>query len=228
MSQYRNRTPIPLAVDCIIFGFHDGNLELLLVHREIEPDIGKPSLMGGFVEPEEDLSKAAERVLHKLTGLQHGYLEQVMAFGDVGRDSVERVVSIVYYALIRKEQYDQELVKKHNAKWYPLNELPDMMFDHKDMVSIALERLRLKVKTEPLGFNLLPPKFTQSQIQELYEAILGEELDKRNFRKKLTSMEFLVKLDEKDKTGSKRGAFLYEFDQEKYRSLSKQGFGFKV
>ena len=214
--RYENIDAIPVAVDCIIFGFHDNNLELLLIHRRIEPEKDKWSLMGGFVNKEEDLDVAAARVLKDLTGLTDLYMEQVSAFGKVGRDPGGRVISITYYALIRKDQYDEALVEQHNASWFPLGELPEMIFDHKDMTEAALAKLRRKVKTEPIGFNLLPEKFTLPQLQALYEAILAEPLDKRNFRKKLAALDVLVKLEEKDKGSSKRGAFLYRFDQERY------------
>ena len=228
MSQYANRTPIPLAVDCIIFGFHDNQLELLSVPRNVEPYQGMRALMGGFVQLDEDIDAAAKRVLTELTGLSDVYMEQVGAFGNVARDSAERVVSIAYYALIRKDTYDETQVESHEAQWYHLEDLPELVFDHKDMIEHALRRLRRKVKTEPIGFNLLPNKFTQAQIQNLYEAILNEQLDKRNFRKKLLSLDVLVKLDEKDKLTSKKGSFLYTFDQEKYEQKLGQGFSFKL
>ena len=214
--KYENLDLMPVAVDCIIFGFNENALELLLIHRGFEPERGKWSLMGGFVEDDEDVDAAASRVLGELTGLEDIYMDQVSAFGKANRDPGGRVVSIVYYALIRKDHYDQALVDKHNAQWFPLDNLPEMIFDHHEMTQKALSTLQRKLKTEPVGFNLLPEKFTLPQFQTLYEAILGESLDKRNFRKKLLGLDILVKLDEKDKSTSKRGAFLYRFDEEKY------------
>ena len=214
--KYENLELMPLAVDCIIFGFNDNNLELLLIHRGFEPEKDKWSLMGGFVGKEENLDDAASRVLTTLTGLEGIYMEQVNTFGKVNRDPGGRVVSVAYYALIRKDQYDETLVEKHNAQWFPLSELPEMVFDHKEMAEAALTRLRRKVKTEATGFNLLPEKFTLPQLQALYEAILDEKLDKRNFRKKIAAIDILEKLEEKDKDSSKRGAYFYRFDKKKY------------
>ena len=215
-QNYGNLKPILLAVDCIIFGFNENQLELLLIHRGLKPKKGKWSLMGGFVEEEEDIDEAASRVLKQLTGLNDIYMEQVSTFGKVHRDPGGRVVSVAYYALIHKEFYDLELIKKHHAQWFPLNNLPELIFDHKEMAKQALQKLRRKVKTEPIGFNLLPEKFTLPMLQALYEAILGEKLDKRNFRKKIAAIDVLVKLKEKDHNSSKKGAFLYQFDKERY------------
>jgi ADP-ribose pyrophosphatase YjhB (NUDIX family) len=214
----------PIAVDCIVFGFNDNNLELLLIHRGFEPEKKKWSLMGGFLGMDEDLDGAAARVLKDLTGLEDLYMEQVNTFGKVKRDPGARVLSVAYYALIPKDQYDEELIKRHNAKWFPLNKFPDLIFDHKKMVNYALIRLRRKVKTEAIGFNLLPEKFTLTQLQALYETILGEALDKRNFRKKIATLESLVKLNEKDKSSSKRGAFLYQYDKKKNNNKSTFNF----
>jgi len=182
-THYEQLDSIPLAVDCIIFGFNENQLELLLIHRGFEPQKGRWSLMGGFVKKDEDLDDAASRVLEQLTGLNDIYMEQVSTFGKVSRDPGGRVVSVTYYALIRKDHYDHELVKKHRAKWFPLNSLPEMIFDHEEMAKKALEKLREKVRTRPIGFNLIPQKFTLPMLQSLYEAILEETLDKRNFRK---------------------------------------------
>ncbi|MGL1886457.1 MAG: NUDIX hydrolase [Reichenbachiella sp.] len=217
-NTYEDLESIPVAVDCIIYGFNENNLELLLIHRGFEPEKDKWSVMGGFVNKDEDIDAAASRVLKTLTGLENIFMEQVNTFGKVNRDPGGRVISVSYYALIRNDQYDEKLVKKHKAKWFPLNDLPSMIFDHKDMAQMAIKRLQRKVKSEAIGFNLLPEKFTLPQLQTLYEAILGEEIDKRNFRKKITTMDFIVKLEEKDKSSSKRGAFLYKFDSEKYKT----------
>ncbi|MFY0624886.1 MAG: NUDIX hydrolase [Reichenbachiella sp.] len=214
---YEHLDSIPVAVDCIIFGFNENKLELLLIHRGFEPEKDKWSLMGGFVKEDEDLDRAASRVLKALTGLENIFMEQVKTYGKVNRDPGGRVMSVTYYALIRKDQYDENLVEKHHAKWFPLDSLPSMIFDHKEMASGAINRLRQKVKTETIGFNLLPEKFTLPQLQALYETILGESIDKRNFRKKIATMDFLIKLEEKDRNTSKRGAFLYRFDKNKLK-----------
>lgn len=215
---YEHLDSIPVAVDCIIFGFNENKLELLLIHRGFEPEKDKWSLMGGFVKKDEDLDHAASRVLKTLTGLENIFMEQVNTYGKVNRDPGGRVMSVTYFALIRKDQYDESLVEKHHAKWFPLDSLPPMIFDHKEMASGAINRLRQKVKTETIGFNLLPEKFTLPQLQALYETILGESIDKRNFRKKIATMDFLIKLEEKDKNTSKRGAFLYRFEKTKLKN----------
>lgn len=216
---YKEVQQITVAVDCLIFGFNQGKLELLLVHRGFEPERDKWSLIGGFVVNDEDLDDAAYRVLKELTGLEDVYMEQVQAFGKADRDPYERVISVTYSALVLKENYDDGLVRSYKARWFPVDALPKLIFDHEEMVEAAIKRLRRRVKTGPVGFNLLPEKFTLPQLQKLYEAILGEKIDKRNFRKKLSSMNFLVRLDEKDKSESKKGAFLYRFDEEKYNDV---------
>ncbi|MBC7000629.1 NUDIX hydrolase [Cytophaga sp. FL35] len=213
---YKEVQQITVAVDCLIFGFNDGNLELLLVSRSFEPERDRWSLIGGFVHNDEDLDDAAHRVLTELTGLDDVYMEQVRAFGKAKRDPYERVISVTYSALVLKKDYNDELVKSYKAEWFPIDNLPELIFDHKEMIDAAMKRLRRRVKSGPVGFNLLPEKFTLPQLQKLYEAILGEEIDKRNFRKKLNSMDFLIKLNEKDKTESKKGAYLYKFDEDKY------------
>lgn len=216
---YKEVQQITVAVDCLIFGFNEGKLELLLVQRSFEPERDRWSLIGGFVLNDEDLDTAAHRVLTELTGLDDVYMEQVRAFGKAKRDPYERVISVTYSALVLKKDYNSELVESYNAQWFPIDELPELIFDHKEMVESAMRRLRRRVKTGPVGFNLLPEKFTLPQLQKLYEAILDEEIDKRNFRKKLNTMDFLIKLDEKDKSESKKGAYLYRFDEDKYNHV---------
>jgi 8-oxo-dGTP diphosphatase len=227
-AYYNNEHRFILAVDCIIFGFDDDGLKLLLLKRNFEPAKGQWSLMGGFVREGESSDNAAARVLKDLTGLTNVYMEQLSAFSDVGRDPGARVISISYSALINIESYDRELVQRHNAYWLKLDELPKLIFDHELMVDKALKRLRRRAATQPIGFNLLPQKFTLTQLQRLYEAIYQVELDKRNFRKKILSMGVLEKLNEKDKISSKRGAFLFMFNEEKYHELQEMGLSFAV
>ncbi|TSA37641.1 MAG: NUDIX hydrolase [Porphyromonadaceae bacterium] len=217
-----------LAVDCVIYGFDNHELKLLLIKRNMEPGKGMWSLMGGFSKQNEGLYQAAERVLKQLTGLQNVYLEQLFAYGDVDRDPGERVVSVAYYSLIKIEDYDKDLVKENNAHWRPVSDIPDLVFDHREMVDKALKRLRRRARIQPIGFELLPEKFTMPQLQSLYEAIYQKDLDKRNFCKKIISMDLLDKLDEKDKSSSKKGAFLYRFNPEKYQELVSKGFYFSV
>ena len=217
-----------LAVDCVIFGFDNQELKLLLIRRKMEPGKGMWSLMGGFPKRDEGLYQAAGRVLKQLTGLENVYLEQLFAYGDVDRDPGERVVSVAYFSLIKIGDYDQELVKQYDAHWVCVNCIPELVFDHREMVEKAFRRLRRRARTQPIGFELLPDKFSMPQLQSLYEGIFQKELDKRNFRKKILSMGFLDKLDEKDKSSSKKGAFLYRFNPEKYKELIDKGFYFSL
>ncbi|MEM9859729.1 MAG: NUDIX domain-containing protein [Bacteroidota bacterium] len=211
-----------LAVDCIIFGFSANELNILLIHRGFAPEEGKWSLMGGFVNPDEDLDQAPVRILHELTGLNEIYLEQVTAFGKKHRDPGARVISVAYSALIRTEDYDIELIKKHNAHWFPISNYPDLIFDHKEMVQAAISQIRVRARLRPIGFNLLTPKFTLPQLQSLYESIYDHKLDDRNFRRRIQSLGILQKLEEKFKGDSKKGAFLFKFDKEAYDRLLKE------
>jgi len=217
-----------LAVDCVIFGFDNQDLKLLLIKRDMDPGRGIWSLMGGFPRRDESLDQAANRVLHQLTGLHDVYLEQLYAYGDVDRDPGERVVSVAYYALIRIEDFDKDLVSVYDARWCRISDIPELVFDHRQMVDKALRRLRRRARIQPIGFELLPEAFTLPKLQALYEAIYQKELDKRNFRKKILSMDLLDKLEEKDKTNSKKGAWLYRFNPEKYKELIANGFYFSV
>lgn len=217
-TNYQNQTHLLVAVDCIIFGFDNEELKLLLIKRNFEPEKGKWSLMGGFLQPDENTDQAANRVLEKLTGLQEVYMEQVNVFSEPNRDPVERIISDAYYALINIENHNTELSKQHSAHWFSLSEAPSLIFDHNEMVKSAMSRLRYKASTQPIGFELLPEKFTMRQLQKLYEAIQGQELDKRNFAKKINQLDVLNKLDEKDMNSSKRGSYLFTFDKEKYKA----------
>jgi len=210
-----------VAVDCIIFGFKDKRLNLLLLKRMFEPSKGKWSLMGGFVQKDESVDDAAKRVLLELTGLEDVYMEQVGAFGDVERDPGERVISVAYYALINVDDYDRQLVEKHNAHWADVDELPELIFDHITMVNMARELMKQKAGSQPIGFSLLPKQFTLTQLQMLYEAIYGETLDKRNFRKRVAEMDYIEMTDATDKTSSKRGARLFTMNEEKYLQIRK-------
>ena len=227
MSAYSGVKGHLVALDCIIFGFENDQLKILLFKRKIEP-IGTWSLMGGFLQQNESLDDASKRVLFDLTGLKEVYLEQLYAFGEPKRDPYERVISVTYFALIKINEYDKEIVKQAGAEWFPATDFPHLIFDHNNMVQMAWSRLRRKCKTQPIGFELLPEKLTIPQFQSLYEAIMQQKLDKRNFRKKILSMGLLDKLDEKDKENSKKGAFLYTFNKERYEQLSSQGFNFEV
>jgi ADP-ribose pyrophosphatase len=228
VKYYSGNTKFLVSVDCIIFGFSEGELSLLLFKRLVEPAQGNWSLPGGFIQENESAEEAASRVLHDLTGLNHLYMEQLRVFSEINRDPGERVLSIAYYALVNVADYDRDLVLQNNAHWRNINDLPELIFDHRDMFRLALERLRHKASTEPVGFNLLPEKFTVPQLQSLYEAIYGSTIDKRNFRKKIQTMNFLEKSEEKDKSGSKRGAYLYTFNKKLYEQAIHRGFSFTL
>ena len=222
MTTYYNINPqFYVSVDCIIFGFDKGSLKLLLLKRNFEPAKGSWSLMGGFVQDGESVDDAAKRVLAELTGLENVYMEQVGTFGEVDRDPGERVISVAYYALININEYDRNLVQQHNAHWAEINEIPPLVFDHPQMVKQARIMLQKKASSEPIGFNLLPSLFTLFQLQSLYEAIYGEPLDKRNFRKRVADLNYIEKTDKIDKTGSKRGAALYKYNENAYRKAPK-------
>ena len=222
MTTYYNINPrFYVSVDCIIFGFDKGSLKLLLLKRNFEPAKGSWSLMGGVVQDGESVDDAAKRVLAELTGLENVYMEQVGTFGEVDRDPGERVISVAYYALININEYDRNLVQQHNAHWAEINEIPPLVFDHPQMVKQARIMLQKKASSEPIGFNLLPSLFTLFQLQSLYEAIYGEPLDKRNFRKRVADLNYIEKTDKIDKTGSKRGAALYKFNENAYRKAPK-------
>lgn len=215
-----------MAVDCIIFGFDGDTLKALLIKRGFDPEKGRWSLMGGFVDKDENADEAATRVLNDLTGMKNIYMEQLYAFSDVSRDSAGRVVSIAYFALINIAAYNEQLQRDHEAKWFPLNKMPSLIFDHKKMVLKAKEMLRHQVASHPIGFELLPTKFTLPQLQSLYEAIYETPFDKRNFTKKMLSLGILNKLNEKEKESSRKGAFYYVFDTVKYQKLHSNGVRF--
>lgn len=226
LNSYKSHQKILVAVDCIIFGFDGTQLKALLIKRGFEPEKGKWSLMGGFVGKDEDADEAAARVLYQLTGMNNIYMEQLYTFSDVSRDAAGRVISIAYFALINIADYSEQLQLEHEAKWFPLSKIPPLIFDHKKMVLKAKERLRQKVANHPIGFELLPPKFTLPQLQSLYEAIYETPLDKRNFTKKMLSLGILNKLNEKEKESSRKGAFYYVFDSQKYGKLQNNGVKF--
>ena len=216
MTYYSEHAKVWVSVDVIIFGFDESKLKILIGRRQMDPGRGEWSLYGGFVGADESIDDAAKRTLHDLTGIRQLYMRQVGAFGSVDRDPGERVISIAYYALINVKDYDDKLRQEYGLEWVDYNKLPNLYSDHNQMVSQALHIMRQKIKTEPISFQLLPQLFTLTQLQRLYEAVLGEEVDKRNFRKRIKDMEFIEKTELIDKTGSKRGAFLYRFNKKMY------------
>ena len=217
-----------IAIDCIIFGFDDEELKLLCIKRIFEPAIGQWSLIGSFIQEKESLVDAAKRILYKLTGLNDVYMSQLFAHGDVDRDPGARVISISYFALINIQEHNHQMVREYGAQWFSISKLPELVFDHKAMVERALIRLRKEAKYKPLGFELLPEKFTLPKLQSLYECIYQKKIDKRNFRKSMLKSGILEKLDEKERESSKKGAHYYRFNQETYRKLAEQGYYFNV
>lgn len=210
-----------VSVDCIVFGLNQGQLSILLTKRAFEPELGKWSLMGGFVRDGESVDEAAARVLEELTGLRDVYMEQVGAFGEVERDPGERVISVAYYALINFDDHDRVRVLEHNARWIDIDKMPALGFDHPSMIAKARDSMRRKIMHEPISFNLLPTLFTLTQLQSLYETVTGENMDKRNFRKRVADMPFIEKTDQVDKLTSRRGATLYRFNKRAYNRAPK-------
>ena len=205
-----------LSVDCIIFGFEENKLKILIGKRNMDPGRGEWSLYGGFVRGDESLDAAANRTLFELTGLRKVYMRQVGAFGNIDRDPGERVVSVAYYALINVKDYSERLRKQHGVEWVNIEDIPQMYSDHNAMVVKARKLIQQKIKTNPVGFELLPELFTFTQLQRLYEAVNGEPLDKRNFRKRIKDMDFIEKTELIDKKTSKRGASLYRFNKKAF------------
>jgi 8-oxo-dGTP diphosphatase len=230
MKIYSHGTKHLVAVDSIIFGYDilEKEIKLLLFKRIIEPAKGKWSLCGGFVNENESLDEAASRILRKLTGLESVYMKQSYAYGNVDRDPGDRVISVAYFALIPIRDIDHKLAEENGVHWRSISRLPELIFDHPLMVKRALTDLQNQVKIKPVGFELLPEKFTLVQLQDLYEAIYQRKIDKRNFRKKILSMGILEKLDEKERETSKKGAYYYKFNEGTYKTLIQNGFYFNL
>ncbi|MGZ3754757.1 MAG: NUDIX hydrolase [Mucilaginibacter sp.] len=216
MQKYKNQTRVLAAIDCIIFGFDGANIKLLLIQRGFAPEKDHWSLMGGFIGPDESPDDAAVRVLEECTGLRNVYMEQFQVFGKPDRDPVERTLSIAYFALIDIHKYENQLSDTYHAEWVLLTEMPKLIFDHDEMVKLAKRQLRYKAALHPILFQLLPQKFTIPQLQALYEGVYQTKFDDRNFSRKLLSTGLLVKLAEKDKLSSRKGAFYYELNPSSY------------
>ena len=215
-TYYKEFQKVLLSVDCIIFGFDQNKLKILIGKRNMDPGRGEWSLYGGFVRNDESLDAAAQRTLLELTGLRNIFMSQVGAFGNIDRDPGERVVSIAYYALINVKDYSERLRKQHGVEWVNIEDIPQMYSDHNAMVAKARKLIQQKIKTNPVGFELLPELFTLTQLQRLYEAVNGEPLDKRNFRKRIKDMDYIEKTELIDKKTSKRGASLYRFNKKAF------------
>jgi 8-oxo-dGTP diphosphatase len=226
--QYEYERPA-LATDCAIFGFDGGELKLLLLKREKEPFENKWALPGGFVYMDETTEAAAKRILLEKAGVKDVFIEQLYTFSRIDRDPRERIVSVSYFALVNKSQF--EVIAGRDtiqAAWHPISLLPELGFDHGEIVKMAIERLKGKLRYQPIGFELLDAKFTLSQLQLLYEAILQAPVDKRNFRKKIIGMGLLKQLDEKEQNVARKAAFYYSFDHKAYQELTKKGFNFEL
>ncbi|MEL6651110.1 MAG: NUDIX domain-containing protein [Bacteroidota bacterium] len=227
-NTYANENQLLLAVDCVIFGYREGQLKLLIFKREVEPLAGQWSLIGRIVNKDEAIDQAAHQVLQDITGLDKVFLEQLSCFGAVARDPGARVVSVVYWSLIQSPPHQQIQIEDHLARWVSIDEIPPLVLDHNQMVDLAIQRLREIARYRPLGVELLPKQFTLPQLLKVYETIYQRSIDDRNFRKKILATGLLVKTDKKDKSTSKKGAYLYQFDHRKYQELLQQGYWFEV
>jgi 8-oxo-dGTP diphosphatase len=226
--RYEHARPA-LAVDCVVFGLDEADLAVLLIRRDNDPFAGKWALPGGFVRVDETVDDAARRELAEETGLGKVYLEQLYTFGDLDRDPRERVVTVAYYALVNLADHRvKAATDAREAAWFAASDLPALAFDHDAIVAAALARLRGKVRYRPIGFELLPPKFTLTMLQRLYEKVLERPLDKRNFRKKVLATGLLEELDEVEQDVAHRAARLYRFDKKRYRELEKDGLDFEL
>lgn len=216
-----------LTVDCVVFAVDEDLLKVLLVERGVEPFAGRWALPGGFVAITETTDQAARRELREETSLGNVFLEQLYTFSAVDRDPRERVVSVAHYALVRPSAVTGG-TDASQACWFDVLALPSLAFDHRQILDVALDRLRAKVRYQPIGFELLPTKFTLGQLQRLYESVLGRPLDKRNFRRAILGMNVLEELDEMEQGVSHRPSRLYRFDKAEYRRLVKRGFNFEI
>jgi len=218
-----------VSVDCVIFGFDSGSLEVLLIQRGTELFENSWALPGDLVYPDENIDCAAKRVLKELTGLDNMYLAQAQAFGEVDRHPQGRVVTVGYFSLIRKTLYEPKALSwAKQVKWHRIADLPDLAFDHNNIVQAAIDRLKKRARKQPIGFNLLPDKFTLLELQALYESLLEEKFDKPNFRKKVLDMKLLEPLNEVQRNVKHRPAKLFKFNESRYNELVKDGFDFAI
>jgi len=218
-----------LTVDCVVFGLDDQDLKVLLIQRKLKPFRGQWAIPGGFVNVGESIDDAARRELREETGLESVFLEQLLTVGDPDRDPREHVVTVAHYALVRLSDHRvNAATDAAQALWFALDDLPKLAFDHDTILKTAHERLQNKLRYQPIGFELLPKRFTLRQLQDLYEVVLDRELDKRNFRKKILKMGVLAETDEVESDVAHRAARLYRFDRQNYRRLTKQGFHFEI
>lgn len=218
-----------LSIDCVVFGYHEGEIKVLLIQRGAEPFKGHWALIGDLVEPDQNLRDAANKVLEKLTGLKNIYMKQFFTFGSVDRHPLGRVVTVGYFSLVNSINYHPIASSwAKSAEWFGINDLPELAFDHQNILSKGIETLKNEVRHKPTGFELLPPKFTLLELQLLYEALLGCKFDKSNFRKKILEMDILLPLDEVKENVAHRPAKLFKFDEKRYKLLEKRGFSFEL
>lgn len=231
-KEYTYKYPRPaITVDCVIFGFDKDQLQLkaLLTKRAIEPYVGMWAFPGGFINVEETADECARRKLKEEAGLEDIFLEQLYTFTNIERDPRERIVSIAYYALVRSTDYILNVgLNIEDVQWFSLNDIPQLAFDHRAILDVAIERLKGKIRYQPIGFELLPEEFTLPDLHHLYEAILQRNIDRGNFRKKILGMNLLLDHSDKQKNRPVRGAKIYSFDKDRYESLTRSGFYFEI
>lgn len=218
-----------LAVDCVVFGMDESDLKVMLIRRDLPPFEGNWALPGGFVRLDETTDEAARRELREETGLDRVFLEQLYTFSELNRDPRERVVSVGYYALVRLCDFKvHAATDAKDAAWFKVSETPRLPFDHNLILDTAYDRLKAKVRYQPIGFELLPKKFTLTHLQKMYETVLGRPIDKRNFRKKILSMGILLETGEMQSGVAHRAAQLYRFNEKQYHTMVKKGFHFEL
>ena len=218
-----------VAVDIVLFGYAGQQLHLLLIRRKYAPFADGWALPGGFVLEDEDLDAAVARELREEAGVADVYLEQLYTFGAVARDPRRRVVSVAYYGLVKPEKFELSATADSlEARWFRLAGLPALAFDHAEIIAVAQQRLQAKVTYQPVGFELLPDKFLFSDLQRLYETLLGRELDRRNFRKKMLSFGIVEETGEKQQHVAHRAGGLFRFNKARYAEMVRSGFYFEL
>ena len=228
ISEVPSSYKVAISVDCVILGYDEESLKVLLIECNTPPFVGKYSLLGELVQIDETLDEAAHRILGIWTGQESLYLEEVKSFSSIGRHPMGRVITVAFYSLVEIEKFELSLLNRSKLKWIDVNEVDDLAFDHNLILDECLSKLRRRLRERPIGFNLLPEKFTLNQLQNLYEVVLGIELDKRNFRRKILSLDVLVDLNETQQDVSHRPAKLFSFDHHKYQKKRSNGFKFEV
>jgi 8-oxo-dGTP diphosphatase len=223
-SEVQSINKVALSVDCVIFGFDENKLKVLLIRSDLKNYMDKWSLLGDLVSPEEGLDEAAYRILKQRTGLSDLFLEQVKTFGEVNRHPASRVVTVAYYSLINVQHHKLNILD-NELHWHDVDSITDLAFDHQEIFTTSYCQLQKRVREHPLGFSLLPNKFSLRELQNLYEAILNIKLDRRNFRKKFFAMDFLVDLNEIESDVPHRPGKLYQFDYVKYENSTKKWTG---